>query len=98
MGGSETLLVVEDDEHVRRTFTRALSAMGYEVLEARDCADALVIAQKPYLQIDLLITDVVMPGTNGLELAEMVTALHPGLAVLYVSGYSDESTYAKRYF
>ena len=98
VGGSETLLVVEDDEHVRRTFTRALSAMGYEVLEASDCADALVIAQKPYLQIDLLITDVVMPGKNGLELAEMVTALHPGLAVLYVSGYSDEALTQKGIF
>ena len=87
-GGNEKLLVVEDDEQVRRMLIRSLQAKGYEVLAASHAEDALVLAQQP--QIDLLVTDVIMPGLNGRELAAKVAELHPKIAVLYVSGYSDD--------
>jgi CheY-like chemotaxis protein len=67
---------------------RSLRAKGYEVLHASHAKDALVLAQQP--QIDLLVADVIMPGQNGRELAAKVAELHPKIAVLYVSGYSDD--------
>ena len=86
--GNERILVVEDDEQVRKMLIRSLQAKGYEVLDASHAKDALVLAQQP--QIDLLVTDVIMPGLNGRELAAKVAELHPKIAVLYVSGYSDD--------
>jgi signal transduction histidine kinase/ActR/RegA family two-component response regulator len=86
--GNERILVVEDDEQVRKMLIRSLQAKGYEVLDASHAKDALALAQQP--QIDLLVTDVIMPGLNGRELAAKVAELHPKIAVLYVSGYSDD--------
>jgi two-component system, cell cycle sensor histidine kinase and response regulator CckA len=89
--GSETVLLVEDDEMVRRLAREVLEANGYRVLEAAGGAEAFALAQNAGRQLDLLLTDVVMPGASGKELAEAVGALRPGLAVLYVSGYTDET-------
>ena len=87
--GWETILLVEDEESVRRLILELLNAHGYTVLEAADGIAALNIAQRAHGKIDLLLTDVVMPGMSGTQVAEKVTALHPETKVLYMSGYTD---------
>jgi len=90
-GGSETILLVEDQQEVRELAADILSAQGYVVLAAGDgeTASALFTAHKE--QIDLLLTDVVMPGTSGRQLADSLTAARPDLKVLYMSGYTDQA-------
>jgi PAS domain S-box-containing protein len=87
--GSETILVVEDEKIVRDLVCRTLEASGYAILKAKDVYDALRIAKGHADEIDLLITDIVMPGMNGKELNERMTKVIPDLKVLYMSGYSD---------
>ncbi|HYT62698.1 MAG TPA: response regulator, partial [Gemmatimonadales bacterium] len=87
--GGGTVLVVEDDEQLRRLTHRALAAHGYTVLEADRGRAALDIARRHKGMIDLLLTDIVMPDTNGRELADTLRAARPGLRVLYMSGYPD---------
>ena len=89
--GDETILVVEDDEQVRRMLSRTLRAKGYRVFEASHAEEALALAEDAQSTFDLLVTDVIMPGHNGRELALMVAELNPEIAVLYVSGYSGEA-------
>ena len=84
----ETVLVVEDDESVRDLVCRMLSGAGYEVLVARSGQEAVVLA-KEAKAIHLLLTDVIMPEMSGRVVAERVTAFHPGVKVLYMSGYTD---------
>ncbi len=88
-GGLETLLVVEDEEAVRGVVVRALSALGYRVLVARDGAEALAVAAGHAGRLDLLVTDLVLPGMDGREVARRLLAARPGLRVLYASGYSE---------
>ena len=83
---SEIILVVEDDTRVRRLTVDALRELGYTVLHADDGAAALRHLEATP-QVDLLFTDIVMPGINGRELASMATRRHPELRVLYTSGY-----------
>jgi len=86
--GAERILVVEDDELVRRYAMRQLQALGYRVLEATNGPEALQIIQN-HVDINLLFTDVVMPGgMNGRQLADAACAIHPDLKVLYTSGYA----------
>src|SRR2546429_873219 len=94
--GSETVLVVEDQEEVRKLTKRVLEGRGYTVLAARDGAEALEIVGQPATQIHLMITDVVMPGMNGRELAELACAKRSDLRVLYVSGYTGEAVLQHR--
>ena len=90
-GGSETILVVEDDEGVRQTVTEMLREMGYRVLTAKDAASAVPIL-KSGVDIDLLFTDVVMPGPlRSPELAKMARELFPNIAVLFTSGYAENA-------
>ena len=89
--GSETLLVVEDEPLVRSLAVRALVGQGYRVLQASDAPAALALSRGYDGEINLLITDVVMPGMNGKELADLLAAERPGLRVLYVSGYTDHA-------
>jgi len=84
-----TVLIVEDDEQLRRLTHRALASQGYTVLEADRGSTALDIARRHKGHIDLLLTDVIMPDTNGRKLAETIRAARPGLRVLYMSGYPD---------
>src|SRR5439155_21149802 len=91
VGGSETVLVVEDQEEVRKLTKRVLAARGYTVLAARNGAEALEIVGQHPTQIHLMITDVVMPGMNGRELAQLACARRKDLKVLYVSGYTGEA-------
>src|ERR1019366_970845 len=87
-GGSETVLVVEDQDEVRGLASNILKAYGYRVLEATDGTKALAVAAGHSGPIDLLLTDVVLPGMNGRELAERLRTLLPAVKVLYTSGYT----------
>jgi CheY-like chemotaxis protein len=89
--GSETLLLVEDEEAVRDVNRRILVRGGYAVLEASDGKDALRVTTRHRGPIHLLVTDVVMPGMGGRQLAERLRALRPEMKVLYVSGYHDDA-------
>ncbi len=84
-----TILVVEDEEEVRALARDVLEMNGFHVLEALDVADATRLAQTHPGTIDLLITDVVMPGTSGPELARRLREYRPGLRVLCMSGYPE---------
>jgi CheY-like chemotaxis protein len=90
-GGSETLLLVEDQDAVRAFARHVLLTAGYTVLEARDGEEALRVARQCQGPIHLLVTDVVMPGMSGPQLAEMLARDRPGLRALFVSGYADEA-------
>ncbi|WP_440984072.1 response regulator [Shinella sumterensis] len=90
-GGTETVLVVEDDEGVRETSVALLADLGYRVLKAHDAQSAFAIVNSG-MPIDLLFTDVVMPGPmRSTELARKAKALFPSMAVLYTSGYTENS-------
>jgi CheY-like chemotaxis protein len=90
-GGSETVLVVEDDPAVQRTVVEMLGSLGYRVLKADNASAALVIVQSG-MPIDLLFTDVVMPGPlRSPELARQAKALQPDMAVLFTSGYTQNA-------
>ncbi|HET7239941.1 MAG TPA: response regulator, partial [Gemmatimonadales bacterium] len=88
-GGAGTVLVVEDEEAVRTLACRVLRAKGYRVLEAASADLALAILGGATDPIDLLLTDVVMPGLSGPALAQRLIGLHPSLRVLYMSGYAE---------
>jgi CheY-like chemotaxis protein len=89
--GSETILLVEDEPEVRLVARHILQSSGYTVLEAIDVDDALRIADQPDIAIDLLLTDVIMPGRNGRDLAERIQQTHPETRVLFMSGYTDNA-------
>ncbi|MBK9516864.1 MAG: PAS domain S-box protein [Anaeromyxobacter sp.] len=89
--GTETVLVVEDEAALLEVARRTLSGAGYRVLVAGDGAAALRGAAAHPGRIDLLLTDVIMPGMNGWTLANQLAALRPGLRVLYMSGYADDA-------
>ena len=88
--GAETVLVVEDDERVRALARKVLEQAGYRVLVAAGGKEALAAAEGHDGPIDLLMTDVVMPEMSGRTLTRRLAQRHPGLKVLYMSGYSDE--------
>jgi CheY-like chemotaxis protein len=89
--GAETVLVVDDEDDLRRLATRALEALGFKVLTAANGEEALEIAERHADEIHLLLTDVVMPKMNGKTLARELCKRRPGLKVVYVSGYSDDA-------
>jgi signal transduction histidine kinase len=90
--GDETVLVVEDEEGVRSLIVRVLRAAGYSVLEAASGHDALDRAGRHPGPIDLLLTDVLMPGMDGRDLAQRLSAARPGVKILFLSGYSGDAT------
>ena len=89
--GSETVLLVEDETSVRDVLQATLQANGYRVLVAQDGEEALQIAAAHVDAIDLLVTDVIMPGMTGHEVAEQIAPKHPKMRVLYISGHADEA-------
>jgi PAS domain S-box-containing protein len=91
MGGQGTVLVVEDQPEVRGYAAAALRAFGYQVMEAADAAEALLVCEREGERIDLILTDVVMPGLSGRELADRLKTLRPGIKVLFMSGYTDDT-------
>jgi PAS domain S-box-containing protein len=90
-GGSETVLLVEDEASLRSIVRECLEAGGYSVLEARHAGDALDMVDGRQLPVDLLITDVIMPGLSGRELAQRLVSSRPEMKVLYMSGYTDDA-------
>jgi PAS domain S-box-containing protein len=88
--GRETLLVVEDQEEVRAYAVSVLESYGYTVLDAPDGANALAVAEHHSGPIHLLLTDVVLPGMNGRQLADRLTVIRPEMKVLYTSGYTQD--------
>ena len=90
-GGKETLLLVEDETPVRESVRRLLEWHGYTVIEARDGADALQLYDRNDSAIDLVLTDVTMPGIGGYELVQQLRARHPQLRVLFMSGYAERA-------
>lgn len=89
VGGSETILLVEDSEALRKLTRSFLESHGFSVLVAQDGEEALQVETRYSAKIDLLLTDVVMPGMNGRVLAERLLPRQPGMRVLYISGYTD---------
>jgi two-component system cell cycle sensor histidine kinase/response regulator CckA len=90
-GGTETVLLVEDEDRVRALARLALASSGYTVLEARDGQEALDICQREQGPIHLVVTDIVMPKMSGRELADRLAALRPGIKVLFLSGYPEDA-------
>jgi two-component system cell cycle sensor histidine kinase/response regulator CckA len=91
--GSETVMLVEDDEQVRNLVRTMLETKGYNVLAAAGAEEAERLCAAEAGGVDLLLTDVVMPETNGRVLAERLAALSPSMRILFMSGYSDEAVY-----
>jgi len=89
-GGRETILVVEDQTTVRHFAGTALRQYGYHVVEASDGYEAMSLADQYAGEIQLLLTDVVMPGMNGKELSERLKGLRPNLKILFTSGYTAD--------
>ena len=86
----ETILIVDDEETVRRFGARTLEKAGFRVVTAGSGSDAIVSHDEHGEAIDLVITDVMMPGMNGRELAELLLARRPSLRVLFMSGYAED--------
>jgi CheY-like chemotaxis protein len=89
--GSETILVVEDEDGVRALAKHVLQSCGYTVLEANDGAEALRRCEQHLGPVQLLVTDVVMPELAGRSLAEHLASIRPETKVLYMSGYTDDA-------
>jgi CheY-like chemotaxis protein len=89
--GQETVLLVEDEDNLRRLARHYLERQGYKILEAEDGLAALQITAGYRGDIDLLLTDVIMPGMNGRQLAASITANRPEIRVLYMSGYTENA-------
>ena len=87
--GNESVLLVEDNPQLRQITAKLLRKLGYAVVEAKDASEAIAIAAAHPEPPDLLVTDVVMPGMNGQELADKLGALYPTLKILFISGYTD---------
>ena len=90
--GGEQILLAEDDTILRNMMSGMLAGLGYNVLKAGSLGEALELAARHSSGIDLLVTDMVMPGGSGAELAESLAAQRPGLRVLYISGYEAEES------
>jgi CheY-like chemotaxis protein len=89
-GGTETVLIVEDEGILRNLCVQILEQLGYRVLQARNGAEAIAKAQGYGDRMDLLLTDVVMPGMNGSELATQLVLHNPKMKVLFTSGYTED--------
>jgi two-component system, cell cycle sensor histidine kinase and response regulator CckA len=90
-GGQETILVVEDEESLRKIVARVLTGAGYRVVSASNAGEALLLCEKHGSRIRLMLTDVIMPGMNGRELSERLATMVPNMKVLYMSGYTDDA-------
>ena len=91
LGGTETVLLVEDEESVRQLVRETLAAKGYRVVEADNGESGVAVAAKHQGKIDLVITDVVMPGMGGRELVKQLAQTRPETKVLYLSGYTEDA-------
>jgi DNA-binding response OmpR family regulator len=90
-GKADVVLVVEDEPGVRKMLSRVLHGNGFEVLIAADGAEAIAVSEAYGGAIQLLVTDLVMPGMSGVDVADRISGERPGIRTLYISGYSDEA-------
>ena len=90
-GGTETILLVEDEESVRQLVRDTLESKGYKIVDAENGEAGIAAAARHNGKIDLVITDVVMPGMGGREMAQQILKTHPGTKVLYLSGYTEDA-------
>jgi CheY-like chemotaxis protein/two-component sensor histidine kinase len=91
--GTETILVVDDERYIRRLVVDTLKPLGYTLLQASSAQEALQISATAAGGIDVLITDVVMPGMNGIELARRISESRPSITVIFASGYTDGAVF-----
>jgi two-component system, cell cycle sensor histidine kinase and response regulator CckA len=91
LAGTETILLVEDEQALRMAASEFLGTKGYRVLEARDTAHALDISASEKERIDLLLTDLVMPGLGGADLARIIVKTRPDIGVIYMSGFTEST-------
>jgi len=89
VGISETILLVDDDDAIRRLTRMMLKQLGYTVLDVRDAGEASLVCQESSDPISLLLTDLVLPEINGRTLAERLLTVRPEMKVLYMSGYGE---------
>jgi PAS domain S-box-containing protein len=94
-GGDDTVLLIEDDKHVRELVEQVLSRLGYTMLVARDARGAVELCRLHRQRIALLVTDIVMPHVSGPEVYKRVAMIVPGIAVLYMSGYTGDKVFAR---
>jgi two-component system, cell cycle sensor histidine kinase and response regulator CckA len=97
VGNPATILLVDDDEALRRLARLILMQQGFHVIEAPDGAEALEVVSAYAEPVDLLLTDVIMPKVNGLVLAQRLLQERPGIRVLYMSGYVEKSILLAKY-
>jgi CheY-like chemotaxis protein len=90
-GGHETILLVEDEDSVRQVASRILRRNGYTVVEASNGVEALRECEERGAQVDLIVTDIVMPEMGGFELAERVRTMRPSARILFTSGYTEDA-------
>jgi len=90
VGASATILVVEDDEKIRTMIRRFLGSKGYNILEAGQAEDAFSLCELHKKNIKMIITDILMPGISGVDLAAQIRSLYPHIKILYISGYTDQ--------
>ena len=95
--GTETILLVEDDDEVRQVATRILRRSGYRVLEASNGADALRVCKSEPEPVDLIVTDIVMPEMGGSELAQRIRETRPDARILFTSGYTGDAVVRQRF-
>jgi CheY-like chemotaxis protein len=88
--GTETILLVEDEEPVRETSARLLRRAGYTVFETTNGAEALEMYEEKSSAVDVIVTDMVMPAMGGRDLARSVRMIDPGIPIVFVSGYTDD--------
>ncbi|MBZ5664192.1 MAG: response regulator [Acidobacteriia bacterium] len=96
MGGSETILLAEDQPSIRNVLREFLESEGYKVLEAQNGNEAIEVAKHHTGSVDVLVTDVIMPQLRGIELAKRLTEIYPGLCVILMSGYSEDALVENR--
>jgi len=89
--GERTILIVEDEPAVLRLSERVLCRAGHQVLKAEDAAQALATLEEHGGDVDLLLTDVVLPGPSGKELADLLAETRPDLRVIFMAGYTDDA-------